>query len=116
MRELMKKSKAILSAVSLVFCSFAAADTGIGIREHRNVDLVASKAIAVSGHAALQRVRSRKVLAGQGRASNINAVGVAPVRSFAIHLPSERLASRFAVSSYDLSCERSASARAPPLS
>jgi hypothetical protein len=116
MPALMKKSKAILSAVSLVFCSFAAADTGIGIRENQNVDLVASKAIAVSGHVALQRVRSRKTVAGQGRASRVNVFAVAPVRPFVIHLPSEGLASCVAFSSYDLSCERSASARAPPLS
>jgi hypothetical protein len=118
MPELMKKSKAILAVASLVFCGFAAADRGMSVRQHQDVELLSSKSLAVSGHAAFNRVRARnrKATAGQGRAAGLSVLAIEPVSSFAFHLPSAELASSIAFSSYDLSCERSASARAPPLS
>ena len=117
MPELMTKSKAILAVASLVFCGFAAADSGMSVRQQQDFEVLSSKSIAVSGHAAFNRVRARnrKATAGQGRAG-VSVLAIAPVSSFAFHLPSAGLASSIASSSYDLSCERSASARAPPLS
>jgi len=113
MPGLIQKSKAILAAVSLVFCGLAA-DSAISISQHQDGEVFSSKALAVSGHSAINRVRvrNRKVTAGEG----ISVLAITPVNSFTFHLPSAGLASSPALSSYDLSCQRSASARAPPLS
>jgi hypothetical protein len=113
MPELMMKSKAILGAVFLVFCSFAAADRWIGVSQHQSVDF-SVKPLAASGHAAFDRirVRNRKTLAAQG----LHLFAIAPVSLFAFPLRSAGLAFPIALSSYDSPCEPSTSARAPPLS
>jgi hypothetical protein len=118
MPELVKKSKAILAVASLVFCGLAAADSGVSVSQQQDVEVLSSKSVAVSGHAAFNRLRARnrKAAAGQGRTAGNTVLAIAPVSSFGFHLPSAGLASSIAFSSYDLSCERSASARAPPLS
>ena len=107
------KSKAILAAVALVFCGFAA-DSAMSARQHQDGEFFSSKSLAVSGHVAFNRVRvrNRKATPGDG----ISIFAITPVSPFTFHLPSAGLASSPALSSYDLSCERSASARAPPIS
>ncbi len=111
----MKKSKAVLSALSLVLCSFAGADAGLGIRQHQDVDVSSSKSLAVTAHQTINRlrIRSRRTLASQ---SDANAFAFTPISSFAPHLPSAGRAYFAVLSSYARWSERVASARGPPLS
>jgi hypothetical protein len=115
MLELMKKSKAVLSALSVLLCSFAGADAGLGIRQHQDVDVFSSKSLAVNAHATVNRVRvrSRKTVATQ---SDANAFAIAPVSSIAPQLLSAGRAYFAVLTSYDRSSEGRPSARAPPLS
>lgn len=115
MLELIKKSKAVLSALSLLLCTFAGADAGLGIRQHQDVDVFSSKSLAVHAHATVNRVRvrSRKTLASQ---SDANAFAITPAGSIAPRLPSAGRVYFAVLSRYDRSSQRGESARGPPLS
>lgn len=109
----MKKSKAVLSALSLLLCTFAGADAGLGVRQHQDANVFSSKTLAVNAHATVNRVRVRTRKTVQLTA---NAFAITPVSLFAPHLPSAGRACFGVLSSYDRSSERGPSARAPPLS
>lgn len=114
MMVLIKKSKVVLSALSLVLCSLAGADAGLGICQHQDVSVFSSKTLAVNAHATVNRVRvrTRKTVAGQSN----GALEITPVSSIAPQLPSAGRVYCAVLSSYDRSSERGPSARAPPLS
>jgi hypothetical protein len=108
MRKVLNNSKAILSAISLVFLSYAGADAAVGIVEHHHVGILSARDHAVSGHGILNRKLN------QGRSNE--AVAIIPAAPFAPSLAFAGIADSSAVSSHSVSCPRAASARAPPLS
>jgi hypothetical protein len=113
MRKLMKNSKAVLSAISLILLSYAGADAGLSGIERHNLDLLSPSSNAVSGHSALHRASFRNRKFSQGHTTDsLAATPVVFVRSLSFagftDCPD--------VSSHDLSCPRATSARAPPLS
>ena len=109
MRDRMKNLKAILAAVSLLFCSLAGANAGLS-NHQQDVSFYAPQTLFVHGHAVFNGNRLRS------RASSVDTFAVAPAQLAAIVLPVARLAVAMPVFRGDLFLARPESARGPPLS
>lgn len=107
MRKVLKNSKAILSAISLVFLSYAGANAAVGIVEHHHLGILSARAHTVSAHGVLNRKLNQR--------SN-EAFAITSAAPFAPSLPFAGIAESPVVASHSVSCPRAASARAPPLS
>lgn len=112
MRKLKNNSKAILSAISLVFLGFAGMDAAAGVVEHHSLATLSTNVHAVSGHGILNRSsqRNRKLSQTDG------TVAIIPVQLFAHSLALAGTAESPVISIHSVSSPRAASARAPPLS
>ena len=116
MRTLTKNLKVLLSAGSLIFCSYAGADAGFDAGRDRNVEAFSPSSLALNAHTGLHRVslRNRKPRESQGPVTGAFAIPV--VASIAPEFSSTGVAPSPARSLYDELCPRGASARAPPIS
>jgi hypothetical protein len=110
MTALLKKSKVVFSAVSILLCGWSVTDARIEVRQQQSLD-VQLKAIIATSHATLNRVRNRREPSPQ-----ISAFAIVAARPGAAPLPSSGVALDAATESYDPLNPRGPSARAPPIS
>jgi hypothetical protein len=110
MGTLIKNSKAILSAISLVLLSYAGASASFGGLEHHNA-VLSAPVHSLNGHGALNRVSSRT-----RKAQAPHEFAIEPVAISAPSLPFAGLALLGDMSNPRQSSSRATSARAPPIS